>query len=111
MRRQILFLLTLLVVFLVLASPSRADTDAYFCAFKGYLAFEAREGTSPDVVGHVLRVVRLEPQHGIYFAGEVTLPESFTVYHLICNEDSIEVSGWNNVVTKYVVEIAKSGDV
>jgi hypothetical protein len=76
-----------------------------------YLAYEAREGTIPGVVDHVLRVVRLEPQRGIYLAGEVTLPESFTVYHLICNEDSIEVSGWDNVVAKYVIEIAKSRDV
>jgi hypothetical protein len=111
MKQQIAFVLTLLVVFVVLASPSRADTNASFCAFKGYLAFEAREGTTSGVVGHVLRVVRLDPQRGIYLAGEVTLPELFTVYHLICNEDNIQLGGWNNVVTKYVIEIAKSREV
>ena len=102
---------TLLVVFLAIATQSRAKTDAYFCASKGYLAYEAREGTSPGVVGHVLRVLRFEPKRGIYPAGEVTLPELFSVYHLICSEDNIEISGWRNVVTKYVIEIDKSGNV
>jgi hypothetical protein len=111
MKQHVALVFMLLVVFLVLESPSRADTDAYFCTFKGYLAFEAREGTAPGVVGHVLRVVRLDPQRGIYLAGEVTLPALFTVYHLICNGDSIEVSGWNNVFTKYTIEFAKSSDV
>ena len=81
MRRHRTVALTLLVVFLAIATQSCAKTDAYFCTFKGYLAYEAREGTSPGVVGHVLRVLRFEPKRGIYPAGEVPLPELFSVYH------------------------------
>jgi len=118
MRRRIVFAVTLLVVLVVFASTSRANAHAYFCTFKGYLAYEATEGTTPRVVGHVLRVVRLEPQRGIYLAGEVTLPEWFSVYHLTCNEDRIELLGtyasppwWSRVVTKYIADISKSSDV
>ena len=116
MRRRIVFVVTLPLVLVVFASTSRANTNAYFCTFKGYLAYEASEGTKPRVVGHVLRVVRLERQRGIYLASEVTLPDSFRVYHLICNEDRIEASGWSSsgwssVVTKYVADISKSSDV
>src|ERR1039458_159184 len=110
MKHQTAFVLTLLVVFLALASPSRADSDAYFCTSKGYLAYELRKGVTPGVVGHVLRVVRFEPKRGIYLADEVTLLD-FRVYHLICSEYRIEISGWNNVFTRYVIEIAGSGEV
>jgi hypothetical protein len=102
--------MTLLVVFLAFPTLSRAGEDVYFCTSKGYLAYETREGVAPGVVRHLLRVVRFERKRGIYLAGEVTLPE-FTVYHLICNEDRIETSGWQKVFTQYVIEIAKSGEI
>jgi hypothetical protein len=35
----------------------------------------------------------------------------FTVYHLMCSEDRIEISGWCDIFTKYVIEIAESGEV
>jgi hypothetical protein len=111
MRHHTVLFFTFLAAFLAFATLSRADTDAYFCTSKGYLAYEAREGTAPGVVGHVLRVMGFEPERGIYLAGEVMLPESFTVYHLICREDTIEISGWLNVVTKYVIGVAKSRDI
>jgi hypothetical protein len=110
MKLQISFALTLLAVFLASATQSRADSDGYFCTSKGYLAFETRKGITPGAVGHVLRVVRLEPKRGIYVAGEVTLLD-FEVYHLICSEDRIEISGWRDVFTKYVIEIVKSGEL
>jgi hypothetical protein len=110
MKHHIALVITLLVVFLAFPTLSRAGEDAYFCTYKGYFAYETREGGTPGVVGHVLRVVRFESKHGIYLAGEVTLPE-FTVYHFICSEDRIEISGWRKVFTKYVIEIAKSGEI
>jgi hypothetical protein len=102
--------ITLLAVFLAFPTLSRAAEDAYFCTYKGYFAYETRKGDTPSVIGHVLRVVRIEPRRGIYLAGEVALPE-FAVYHLICSEDRIEISGWRKVFTKYVIEIAKSGEI
>lgn len=100
----------LLVVFLAFPTLCRAGEDVFFCTYKGYLAYETREGATPGVVGHVLRVVRFESKRGIYLAGEVTLPE-FTVYHLICSEDQVEVSGWRKAFMKYAIEIAKSGEL
>jgi hypothetical protein len=105
MKRQAALVLTLLVVFIAFAIPSHATSDAYFCTSKGYLAYETHDRGAPGVVGHVLRVVRFEPKRGIYLAGEVTLLE-FTVYHLMCSEDRIEISGWRDIFTKYVIEIA-----
>jgi hypothetical protein len=110
MKRQAAFVLTLLVVFIAFAIPSHATSDAHFCTSKGYLAYETHDGDAPGVVGHVLRVVRFEPKRGIYLAGDVTLLE-FTVYHLMCSEDRIEISGWRDEFTKYVIEIAGSGEV
>ena len=110
MKLQISFGLLLLVVFLAFATESRADSDAYFCTSKGYLAYETRKGVTPGAVGHVLKVVRFEPKRGIYLASEVTLLD-FQVYHMICSEDHIEISGWRNIFTKYVIEIAKSGEI
>lgn len=110
MKRQTTFVLTFLAVVLVFSVPSRADSDVYFCASKGYLAYELGEGITPGVVGHVLRVVRFGTKRGIYIASEVPLL-NFVVYHLICSEDRIEISGWRNVFTKYVIEITGSGEV
>jgi len=110
MKRQTTFVLTFLAVVLVFSVPSRADSDGYFCASKGYLAYELREGITPGVVGHALRVVRFGPKRGIYLASEVPLLD-FEVYHFICSEDRIEISGWRNVFTKYVIEISGPGEV
>ena len=55
--------------------PSRADSDGSFCTSRGYIAYELRNGITPGVAGHVLKVVRFEPKRGIYGAGEVTLGE------------------------------------
>ena len=110
MKRQTASVLAFLAVVLAFSAPSHADSDGDFCTSKGYLAYELREGITPGVVGHVLRVVRFEPKRGIYLATEVTLLD-FEVYHLICSEDRIEISGWRNVFTKYVIEIAGLGEV
>jgi len=110
MKLQIAFGLLLLVVFMAFATDSRADSDAYFCTSKGYLAYETRKGVTPGAVGHVLKVVRFEPKRGIHLGGEVTLLD-FQVYHMICTEERIEISGWRNVFTKYVIELEKSGEL
>jgi hypothetical protein len=110
MKHHAALVITLLVTFLAVPTMSLAAEDTYFCTYKGYFAYETREGGTPGVVGHVLRVVRFESKRGIYLAGEVTLPE-LTVYHLICSEDRIEISGWRKVFTRYVIEIAKSGEI
>lgn len=84
--------------------PSRADSDGFFCTPRGYLAYELRNGITPRVVGHVLRVVRFEPNLGIYVAGQVIL-QDFQVHHMIRSTDRVEISGWEQMFKKYVIEI------
>ena len=74
------------------------------------MAYELREGITTGVRGHVLKVVRVEPNRGIYTAGEVTLLD-FEVYHLICSQCHIEISGWQNVFTKYMIDMLPSGEL
>jgi hypothetical protein len=96
MKRQPALVLTLLVV-IVFSVSSRADDDGNFCTSKGYLAYELREGVTPGVIGHVLKVVRFDAQSGIHSAGEVALPD-FQVHAMSCSTDRIEISGPENVI-------------
>lgn len=111
MKHQTAFVLTFLAVVLVFSVPSRADSDGYFCTSKGYLAYELREGITPGVVGHELKVVRFEPQRGIHTAGGATLRD-FQVHTMTCGGQSIEITGYGTVpsgdppLTKCVIEIA-----
>jgi hypothetical protein len=100
------FLLASLVLLLGLSVPSHADNDGYFCASKGYLAYELREGITLGAVGHELRVVRFDPQHGIRNAGAVKL-QDFQVHVLKCSEDNVEIAGYggNPPLTKCVIRI------
>lgn len=96
MKHQTAYVLTFLVMVLAFSVPSRADSDGYFCASKGYLAYELREGITPGVVGHVLKVVRFDPQRGIRSAGGVTL-QDLQVHRMTCGEDRIEIAGFGTV--------------
>lgn len=110
MKRQTSFGLTFLAVVFAFSVPSRADDDGNFCASKGYLAYELREGITPGIVGHVVRVVRFDSQQGIRSAGEVTLKD-FQVQMMTCGEERIEIAGFGTVrrgdppLTKCVIEI------
>jgi hypothetical protein len=111
MKHQTAYVLTFLVMVLVFSVPSRADSDGYFCASKSYLAYELREGITPGVVGHVLKVVRFDPQRGIRSAGGVTL-QDFQVHMMTCGEERIEIAGYGTVppgndppLTKCVIKV------
>ncbi len=97
MKRQPAFVVTLLAVVIAFSVPSRADDDGNFCTSKGYLAYELREGVTPGVTGHVLKVVQFDPQRGIHTAGETALPD-FQVHAMSCTTDRIEISGPENVI-------------
>lgn len=103
MKRQTALALALLAMTILLSAPSRADDDGNFCTSKGYLAYELREGVTPGVAGHVLKVVRFDPQSGIHAAGEVILRDS-QVHAMSCSLDRIEISGPENVVAICLTE-------
>lgn len=96
MKYQTAFVVTFLTVVLAFSVPSRADSDGYFCTSRGYLAYELREGITPGVVGHVLKIVRFDPQRGIRSAGSVTL-QDFQVHRMTCNDEGIEMAGYGTV--------------
>lgn len=110
MKHRLSATLTFLVLASLFSVPARADSDGYFCISTGYLAYEMRGAITAGVDGHVLKVVRVAPNRGIYVAGQVTLLD-FEVYHLMCGESRIEISGWRNVITKYVIDILPTGEL
>jgi len=97
--------LTLFAMAFAFCLPSRADSDGSFCTSRGYLAYELRNGITPGVSGHVLKVLRFEPKRGIYSAGEVAL-QDFQVHRMTCGQDRVEISGWGNMFKKYTIDIA-----
>jgi len=103
MKHQTAYVLTLLAVAITFSVPSRADSDGYFCTSKGYVAYELRKGVTPGVTGHVLKIVRFDNESGIHAAGEVVLPD-FQVHIMSCNANQIEISGWDKVFTRCVIE-------
>jgi|SRR5579864_902581 len=102
--RWFLVIILITVVF-ACAESSFADSDGYYCTSAGYLAYELREGLTPGIKGHVLRVVRYEAGRGIYSAGEVILKD-FQVHSINCSAGRVEISGWDRVFIAYVVEIS-----
>jgi hypothetical protein len=96
MTRQAIYVLASLAVAIALSVVSRADDDGNFCSLKGYLAYELRQGITPGIAGHVVRIVRFDSQHGIRAAGEVTL-EDLEVHTMTCDEDRIAIAGFGTV--------------
>jgi hypothetical protein len=107
-RRQFVFVL--FVAALIFPITARADTDGDFCISRGYVAYSLRQGLTAGIVGQKLRLVKVEPGRGIVRAGDATLLD-FEVYHMICSENRIEISGWRKVFTKYVIDILPSGEM
>jgi hypothetical protein len=106
MKRRSSIQLALIGMLLALSAPCRADEDGFFCAAKGYLAYNVRSGTATGVTGHVLKVVRFDSTHGIHFAEQVTL-QDFQVHRMICDPDRIEISGYGSIFKKYTVTISE----
>jgi hypothetical protein len=113
MKRRSVFLLILLIGMLAASVPSHADSDGYFCAAKGYLAYEQRAGITPGIVGHVIKIVRFDSRNGIRTAGSITI-QDFQVHKLNCGEGRIEIAGFGSAIpgreaalTTCVIEIAE----
>lgn len=80
-----------------------ADSDGYFCAGKGYLAFE----THPLGWGnsHVLQVVRVSRSAGIQRSAPIPLDE-FQVHGMVCRDKAVELQGWTR---RYLVDLSSAG--
>lgn len=92
-------LMMMAVTTFVMARPqaARADSDGYYCAGRGFLAYEQRVAKpSPR---HELRIVRFDSVRGIE-AGPAVILEDFQVHGMRCRPGVVEVAGWD---TAYVV--------
>jgi hypothetical protein len=111
MKTRTTFVLTIAALAFLCCTPrARADNDGYFCAGKGYLAYEVNKNTTPPATGHSLHVLRFDSARGIYDAGAVDL-QNFQVHQMSCGEDRVEIAGWGKYFQKYVVAISGPGEL
>ena len=78
---------------LLSADTAFADSDAYYCAARGYLAFETRPGTGK----HELHIIRFGAT-GITAVAPVAL-DDFQVHGMTCRAGQIEIQGWDRAYT------------
>jgi hypothetical protein len=107
MRHSAALIFICFVLALASVAPSHAQS-ARFCTAKGYLAYDAQKEMVPGSSGHAVRVVRFGSNDGIRLAGDIPLPPMFTVYHLVCNDDRVLVTGFEKVVTQCTIEVTES---
>ena len=79
-------------VSLLSAGTAFADSDGYFCASRGYLAFEIRLSTEP--IRHELHIIRFG-SGGIAALAPIAL-EEFQVHGMTCQARTIEMHGWTH---------------
>lgn len=86
---------------LLSADLAFADSDAYYCAARGYLAFETRLGTGK----HELHVVRFGAG-GVTAAAPLAL-DDFQVHGMTCRAGQVEIQGWDRTYTVDISAAAK----
>lgn len=86
---------------LLSADVAFADSDAYYCTARGYLAFETRLSTGK----HELHIVRFGAA-GITAAAPVAL-DDFQVHGMTCRAGQIEIQGWDRTYTVDIGAAAK----
>ena len=77
------------VLFLIQPARSLADSDGYFCAGTGYLAYEI---SFSENLEHTLFVVHFGPEIGIAPVKSVRL-EDFQVHGMRCGDGIVEILG------------------
>jgi hypothetical protein len=90
----------LLLLLLLSPTVAVADSDGYYCAGRGYVAYETRLSTPASK--HLLHVVQFSGRQGIVKGPPIVL-EDFQVHGMKCRPTVIEVVGWT---TRYSVDIA-----
>jgi len=96
----------------LLAAPSYADSDGYYCAAEGYLAIEFRSFNTPEIGSpHVLRIARYDDLNGPRWTGEIPM-EDFQVHVLVCGASEVVVEGVGSKargLVTYTVEVGTEG--
>lgn len=79
---------------LLSAELAFADSDAYYCAARGYLAVETRLATPGK---HELHIIRFGAG-GMTAAAPIAL-DDFQVHGMTCRAGQIEIQGWERTYT------------
>lgn len=99
---------SVLLLSLFSVAPAFADSDSFYCAGKGYIAFDLRSFIHPGLNSpHVLRLFRFDAEHGIYKAGEWPMKD-FQIHAMWCTHDRIVVAGTEDA--RYVFDISGHED-
>ncbi len=94
------------VMFALMGSTARADSDGYYCVGDGYLAYQLRGGLSTMAVsGHVFRVVRFGHDIGLEMAGELVLPD-FQPHKMVCQRNEVTIAGWVDGPVEFVIDVS-----
>lgn len=97
----------LLLLCLVGAAPTFADSDSFYCTGRGYIVFDLRSFIHPDLKApHVLRLFRFDSERGIYKAAEWSMKD-FQIHAMSCTREQIVVSGSENA--RYVFDVPHEG--
>jgi hypothetical protein len=92
----------------LLPGVARADSDGYFCTAKGYVAVEFRPFSYLEPSSkHVLRIVRFGMVRGIYWGGEISLPD-FQTHYMNCQPTRVEIAGWKGAM-RFTVDLTQLG--
>ena len=102
MRRRKHVEILFLIAAVGLSSAARGDSDGYYCAGHGYLAYQWN-GLSVPTDGHVLHIITLDGRNDE--PSEVSL-ERFQVHGMKCSRDRVELRGWDAIVS---VALSKTG--
>ena len=94
------FTLVTIAVLLSCPAAARADSDGYYCAGRGYVAYETRLGASEP--HHVLHVVRFSRSSGIGQTQEIALAD-FQTHGMRCGDGVIELDAFT---VPYLVDVS-----
>jgi hypothetical protein len=94
--------LTLVTIAVLLSCPAaaRADSDGYYCAGRGYVAYETRLGAAGPQ--HVLHVVRISRTGGIGQTQDIPLAD-FQTHGMRCDDGVIELDAFT---VRYLVDVS-----
>jgi hypothetical protein len=83
----------LTLTLLLLPAAAAADSDGYYCAGPGYLAYETSFSWSPGA--HLLHIVRFSRARGIERLPAIPL-DDFQVHGMRCHATVVELEGWTS---------------
>ena len=105
--KKLTFVVLSLLIFCV--SDVYADSDGYYCAGPGYVAYQFRAMSWFTMGRHIVRVVKLSDGKAIW-AGDAVLKD-FQPHLMRCGADHVTVGGYDRGWVEYDIDISRSPSV